>query len=52
MAAGDVLVLGPFPADDTTAIDAGITGQGVVVADDITVHVENGNVYYTIIKAA
>ena len=52
MAAGDVLVLGPFRADDTAEIDAGITGQGVVVADDITAHVINGNVVYTIIKAA
>ena len=52
MTAGDVLSLGPFPAGDTTAIDAGITGNGVVVADDITAHVYEGNVYFTIIKAA
>ena len=52
MTAGDVEVYGPFPADDPTAIDTGLTGNGIVVADDITVHVYNGTVIYTVIKAA
>jgi len=52
MAAGDIEVYGPFPAGDTAAIDAGLTGNGILVADDITVHVSKGNVIYTVVKAA
>ena len=52
IAAGDVQIFGPFPADDLTEIDAGLTVNSIVVADDITVHVLRGNVYYTVIKAA
>ena len=52
MAAGDVEVYGPFQAHDTAAIDTGVTGNGVVVADDITAWTENGMVYFLVIKAA
>lgn len=52
MAAGDVEVYGPFPAQDTTAVDAGLTGNGVVVADSVTSYVERGMVYFVVIKAA
>lgn len=52
MAAGDVEVYGPFPAWDTAAIDTGLTGNGVVVADSINTYVEKGNLYVLVIKAA
>ena len=51
MAAGDIEIYGPYDANDPTEIQAGLSGN-VVVADDITVHVEKGSVYYTVIKAA
>lgn len=52
MSAGDVLVLGPFDATDATAIDTGVTGNGVVVADDITAFTVGSKVMFLIIKAA
>lgn len=51
MAAGDVEVY-KAPADDTTAIDTVLTGNGIVVADKIVVHVIQGSAVFTVIKAA
>jgi len=51
MATGDIEVYGPFPADDTAAIDAGLTGNSIVVADTITSHVKEGMVYFVVVKA-
>lgn len=52
MAAGDVEVYGPFEADDTSAIDTGLTGNGVTASDLVESHVFRGMVYFVVIKAA
>lgn len=52
MTAGDVEVYGPFRADRPTEIDTGLTGNGIVVADNITAHVSRNMVSFTVIKAA
>lgn len=51
MAAGDITVLGPYLVGDKTAIDTALTGQ-VVVADDFTSWVWDGQVWFAIVKAA
>lgn len=51
MAAGDITVLGPYPAGDKAAIDTALTGA-VVVADEITSWVVGNAVYFAIVKAA
>ena len=52
MAAGDIEVFGPFPVLDATAIDAGLTGNGIVVADSITAHTYQGHVMFVVVKSA
>ena len=52
MAAGDVEVYGPFDATDATAIDTGLTGNGVVVADTVVSHTVGSQVVFVVIKAA
>ena len=51
MAAGDIENFGPYDVGDATAIDAGLLGN-VVVADDITAYVSDGQVFFTAVKAA
>ena len=51
MAAGDITVLGPYDVGDETGIDTALTGQ-VVVADDFTSYVADGQVWFVIVKAA
>jgi len=51
MGAGDITVLGPYNCNDTTTIDAALTGA-VVVADDIVSWVANNQVWFAIVKAA
>ena len=50
MAAGDINNFGPYDVGDGTAIAAGLAG--VVVGDDITAYVSDGQVFFTVIKAA
>ena len=50
MTTGDIEVY-QAEADDLTAIDTALTGKGIVVADKILVHVDNGVAIYTVIKA-
>ncbi len=50
MGAGDVL-FGNANVDDTTAIEAILSGSAVV-ADDVTSWVHNNKVYFAIVKAA
>lgn len=52
MAAGDIQVYGPFPTGDIAKIIAGLSGNGILVADDMVTHVDRGMVYYTVVKAA
>lgn len=52
MAAGDVEVYGGFDGSDTSAVDTGLTGNGVVVADKIVPYTIGSTVYFVVIKAA
>jgi len=53
MAAGDVVTFIADVDDDGTKLDAAITGNNVVVADDITMTSLSGNrVVVLVIKAA
>jgi hypothetical protein len=51
MAAGDVIVLGPYNVGDETGIDTALSGQ-VVVADKIVSYVSDRQVWFVIVKAA
>ena len=52
MAAGDVLTFIVDVDDDGTKLDAAITGNGVVVADDITMTSKGNRATVLVIKAA
>lgn len=53
MAAGDITILGPYRAGDTSAIDTGLTGQVVVADKIVSWSASNGQqVYFAIVKAA
>jgi len=51
MASGDIEVYGPFVAEDTTAIDTGLTGNGIAAADNITCYRKGNQVFFVVVKA-
>lgn len=51
MSAGDILVLGPYLLDDNAAIVTALSGA-VIVADDINAFTADGQVWFSIVKAA
>ena len=52
MAAGDIQVYVADADDDGTKLDAVLTGNGIVVADDISITTVGTRVWVVVVKAA
>lgn len=51
MASGDIEYYGPFQPDKEGSITAGLSGNSIAAADNISSYVFRGSVYFVVVKA-